>query len=102
MMSLPDVYCLYNRARGTGASPRNVLPCAPTYWLTAELVSPQELLEAATLTSSLHLPIVLRRFPSGVLVLQQASQSDDALCARTCTCSVSLLVCVARSLLPLD
>lgn len=48
-----------------------------------DLISPQDLLEAAQLTSPLNLPIALRRFPSGVLVLQLASQSDDALSART-------------------
>ncbi|KAI8473427.1 MAG: EAP30/Vps36 family-domain-containing protein [Monoraphidium minutum] len=64
LMMLPDVYCLFNRARGT------------------ELVSPDDLLAAAEQLEPLGLPLRLRRFSSGVIVVQGAQHSDAALCAR--------------------
>ena len=48
MMTLTDVYCLYNRARGT------------------ELISPDDLLEACELFSKLRLGLHIREFPSYV------------------------------------
>lgn len=59
MMSLADVYCRVNRARGL------------------ELLSPEDLLNACHQLSG---PIKLRTFPSGAMVLQMESQ-DDALVA---------------------
>jgi len=59
MLSLVDVYCLYNRARGT------------------ELVSPKDLLDALTIMARLNLPVKLRRFKSGVMVAQLASQDEE-------------------------
>lgn len=59
MLALVDVYCLFNRARGT------------------ELISPEDLLRACTLWGKLDVPVVLRRFDSGVMVIQSKSQSDD-------------------------
>jgi len=50
IMTLTDVYCVFNRARGT------------------ELVSPDDLLAACKLLSTLGLPLRLRSFPSGVTV----------------------------------
>jgi ESCRT-II complex subunit VPS36 len=61
---LPDVYCLFNRARGT------------------ELVSPDDLLAACELFEALGLPLRLRRFASGVIVVQGAQHTDAALCRR--------------------
>ncbi|MCO5599202.1 hypothetical protein L7F22_053302 [Adiantum nelumboides] len=58
MLALVDVYCLFNRARGT------------------ELISPEDLLRACTLWGKIDVP-VLRRFDSGVMVIQSKSQSDD-------------------------
>ena len=52
MMSLTDVYCLFNRARGTN------------------LISPEDLREACHLLDTLHIGLQQRVFPSGVTVLQ--------------------------------
>jgi ESCRT-II complex subunit VPS36 len=64
LLMLPDVYCLFNRARGT------------------ELVSPDDLVTACELFEALGLPLRLRRFASGVVVVQSAAHTDAALCAR--------------------
>lgn len=64
VVSLTDLYCLYNRARGT------------------ELVSPDDLLQAVRLMESLRLGLKLRSFSSGVLVLQDDSLSDETMCNR--------------------
>jgi len=61
MISLPDLYCVVNRARGT------------------ELLSPEDLFKACSMMNSLHLGIVFKSFPSGVLVLQLSSLTDDKL-----------------------
>lgn len=50
ILTLTDAYCLYNRARGT------------------DLVSPEDLLQAATLLRPLRLGLHLDMFPSGVKV----------------------------------
>jgi len=56
MMSLADVYCRVNRARGL------------------ELLSPEDLLHACEQLSG---PIRLRSFPSGARVLQLESHDDS-------------------------
>ncbi|XP_001601562.1 vacuolar protein-sorting-associated protein 36 [Nasonia vitripennis] len=58
MMALTDVYCRVNRARGL------------------ELLSPEDLLNACRQLAPLSLPIVLRIFDSGVMVLQSRAHSD--------------------------
>ncbi|KAG0350835.1 hypothetical protein BG005_009654 [Podila minutissima] len=59
-MSLMDVYCVFNRARGV------------------ELISPKDLHTACTLFLDLNLPLRLRKFDSGLLVIQtMARYSDD-------------------------
>ncbi|XP_023704185.1 vacuolar protein-sorting-associated protein 36 isoform X2 [Cryptotermes secundus] len=58
MMALTDVYCRVNRARGL------------------ELLSPEDLIKACHMLEQLNLPIRLRRFDSGVNVLQLQSHSD--------------------------
>ncbi|KAJ9531624.1 hypothetical protein QJQ45_021778 [Haematococcus lacustris] len=63
LLPLPDVYCLFNRARGT------------------ELVSPDDLLAAVKLFGQARLPLSLRTFPSGFIAVQGAAHSDDAVCA---------------------
>eukprot|EP00752_Nemacystus_decipiens_P008916 g7960.t1 len=60
MMTLPDVFSVFNRARGT------------------ELVSPADLLATARLLGPTRLGMSLRRFASGVLVIQADSHSDRA------------------------
>ncbi|XP_052872683.1 vacuolar protein-sorting-associated protein 36 [Anopheles cruzii] len=62
MMSLADVYCRVNRARGV------------------ELLSPKDLLDACKLLIG---PIKLRIFPSGAMVLQLESHDDELVLERT-------------------
>ena len=52
MMSLTDVYCLYNRARGTN------------------LLSPEDLRQACSLLNELNIGLCQRIFPSGITVVQ--------------------------------
>ena len=59
MMPLPDVYCLFNRARG------------------AELMSPDDLLTASKLLPAIGAQLTFRQFASGVLVVQTAAHSDE-------------------------
>lgn len=70
-MALTDVYCRVNRARGL------------------ELLSPEDLLNACRQFSALNLPISLRTFDSGVMVIQSSSYSDYEIAE-----SVSQLVCI--------
>lgn len=60
MMTLPDVFSIFNRARGT------------------ELVSPADLLTTARLLGPTRLGMSLRQFASGVLVIQADTHSDKA------------------------
>ena len=64
MIPVTDLFCLYNRARGTA------------------LISPDDLLEACRLFERLNLAFRLRKFDSGVLVVQSASYSDAAMSAQ--------------------
>ncbi len=52
MMPLPDVYCLFNRARGD------------------QLVSPEDLRSALAHFPAINASLVLREFASGVKVVQ--------------------------------
>lgn len=61
MITLTDLYCLLNKARGT------------------ELVSPDDLLKAASLTNSLHLGLQLHTFDSGVKVLKLSNYNEKEL-----------------------
>uniref|UniRef100_A0A7S1UEX9 Vacuolar protein-sorting-associated protein 36 n=1 Tax=Phaeomonas parva TaxID=124430 RepID=A0A7S1UEX9_9STRA len=61
VLTLPDVYCLVNRARGT------------------ELCSPEDILKAAKLMGGLGLEFALREFDSGLLALQHTSHRDEQL-----------------------
>ncbi|CAH1257735.1 VPS36 [Branchiostoma lanceolatum] len=65
MMSLADVYCRVNRARGM------------------ELLSPDDLLNACKLLEALKLPIRLREFDSGVVVVQLVSHSEEEVVRET-------------------
>ncbi|GAB4836195.1 Vacuolar protein-sorting-associated protein 36 [Ancistrocladus abbreviatus] len=64
MINLIDIYCLFNRARGT------------------ELISPDDLLQACSLWEKFDVPVMLRKFESGVMVIQNKSHSDDEVFAR--------------------
>ncbi|KAK6976532.1 vacuolar protein-sorting-associated protein 36 [Biomphalaria glabrata] len=65
MMTLTDVYCRVNRARGM------------------ELLSPEDLLHACQLMEMLRLPLRLRTFDSGVSVLQTQSQNEEEIVTQT-------------------
>uniref|UniRef100_A0A7S3L415 Vacuolar protein-sorting-associated protein 36 n=1 Tax=Amphora coffeiformis TaxID=265554 RepID=A0A7S3L415_9STRA len=60
MMTLTDVYCIYNRARGTN------------------LISPEDLLQAVDRLEDLKLGLSARTFPSGLRVIQDAALTQDA------------------------
>lgn len=64
MINLVDVYCLFNRARGTA------------------LISPDDLLQACSLWEKFGVPVMLRKFDSGVMVIQSKSHSDEEVFAR--------------------
>lgn len=64
-MSLADVYCRVNRARGL------------------ELLSPEDLLNACQILEKLALPVRLRQFDSGVMVLQLQSHDDKTIIIAT-------------------
>lgn len=58
-MTLTDVYCRVNRARGM------------------ELLSPEDLINSCKLMETLNLPVRFRVFDSGVKVLQLLSHSES-------------------------
>ena len=60
IMSLVDLWAVFNRARGG-----------------VELISPMEFGKAARLWEKLKLPVRLRQFKNGLLVVQQADRTDD-------------------------
>ncbi|KAF8403479.1 hypothetical protein HHK36_011583 [Tetracentron sinense] len=64
MINLVDVYCHFNRARGT------------------ELISPEDLLQACSIWEKFDVPVMLRKFDSGVMVIQNKSHSDEEVFAR--------------------
>lgn len=59
MMAMADVYCHFNRARGT------------------ELVSPDDLLQAVNCFPQIGAPLQLKEFSTGVLVIQSNSHSTQ-------------------------
>ncbi|KFK24932.1 hypothetical protein AALP_AA8G043700 [Arabis alpina] len=64
MISLTDMYYHFNRARGT------------------ELISPDDLWQACTLWEKFDVPVMLRKFDSGVMVIQNKSHSDEEVMGR--------------------
>lgn len=64
-MSMADVYCRVNRARGL------------------ELLSPEDLMAACRLMSSLNLGLCLRTFDSGATVLQLSDHNDSLIVEST-------------------
>ncbi|ORY23975.1 Vps36-domain-containing protein [Neocallimastix californiae] len=62
VMTLPDIYCLYNRARGV------------------ELVSPEDLYKACNMFEKLNIPLKLRKFQSGLVIIEDSSKSDGEIC----------------------
>ena len=63
-MTLTDVYCIYNRARGTN------------------LISPEDLLDAVGCMKELELGMSERTFPSGVKVVQDDTFDDAVMAVR--------------------
>jgi ESCRT-II complex subunit VPS36 len=61
ILTMTDVFCLFNRARGTN------------------LISPEDLVEAMELTKPLGLGISNRKFPSGIMVVQLDSFDDQVM-----------------------
>ncbi|KAF4321077.1 hypothetical protein BBO99_00002118 [Phytophthora kernoviae] len=64
IMTLSDIYCMFNRARGV------------------ELVSPDDLYHAALLQKKLKLGYSVRKFDGGLLVLQTDSHREDKVAER--------------------
>ncbi|KAG2772586.1 hypothetical protein JG687_00003510 [Phytophthora cactorum] len=64
IMTLSDIYCMFNRARGV------------------ELVSPDDLYHAALLQKKLKLGYSVRKFPGGLIVLQTDSHREDKVAVR--------------------
>ncbi|KAL6548796.1 Vacuolar protein-sorting-associated protein 36 [Orobanche gracilis] len=64
MINLIDIYCLFNRARGT------------------ELISPDDLLQACSLWEKFDVSFMLRKFDSGVMVIQSRTHSDEEVFSR--------------------
>ncbi|KAG5518552.1 hypothetical protein PMAC_002948 [Pneumocystis sp. 'macacae'] len=64
IITLADVFALYNRARGV------------------DLISPQDLLKACQCYKTLNLSVQLKRFQSGLLVLQQKEKDDEKIIAQ--------------------
>ncbi|KKA30243.1 hypothetical protein TD95_005308 [Thielaviopsis punctulata] len=62
VITLVDLWAMFNRARGG-----------------VELVSPTDFEKAAQLFHKLHLPVRLRKFKSGVLVVQGKDRTDEAI-----------------------
>ncbi|XP_038055643.1 vacuolar protein-sorting-associated protein 36-like isoform X2 [Patiria miniata] len=65
MMALSDVYCRINRARGM------------------ELLSPDDLVDACRQFEALRLPLRLRVFNSGVMVIELVSKGEEAIIRQT-------------------
>lgn len=64
IMTLSDIYCMFNRARGV------------------ELVSPDDLYRAAQLQKTLNLGYHLRKFDGGLLVLMADTHREDKVADR--------------------
>ncbi|KAK1280976.1 Vacuolar protein sorting-associated protein 36 [Acorus gramineus] len=64
MIALIDAYCLFNRARGT------------------ELISPEDMLRACSIWEKFDVPVMLRKFDSGVMVIQNKTHSDEEVFSR--------------------
>lgn len=64
MMAMADVYCLFNRARGT------------------ELVSPDDLLQACSCFPQAGVPLRIKEFSTGALAVQSQSHSTEQVCAK--------------------
>jgi len=64
IMTLTDVYCLYNRARGTA------------------LISPDDLYRACDLFEELNLPVTMKKFDSGLIIIQTIDYTEESMCKK--------------------
>jgi ESCRT-II complex subunit VPS36 len=62
MITLADIYGIFNRARGT------------------ELVSPDDFLKSSEMIGSLNVGISIKKFPSGVCMLRLDSINEESMC----------------------
>lgn len=67
ILSLADVYCLFNRARGI------------------ELVSPEDLYKACCEFERLNLPMKLKKFDTGLLVVQSLKYTEELVTEKVLT-----------------
>ncbi|MCP9259417.1 Vacuolar protein-sorting-associated protein 36 [Dirofilaria immitis] len=80
MMTLSDVYCRVNRARGL------------------ELLSPEDILNACEMLKQTNLPISLNRFESGVIVVQLKEMSVETTVENTAELVLAMGTCNATKL----
>ncbi|OZC09585.1 EAP30/Vps36 family protein [Onchocerca flexuosa] len=80
MMTLSDVYCRVNRARGL------------------ELLSPEDILNACQMLEQINLPISLNRFESGVIVVQLKEMSVETTVESTAELVTAMGTCNATKL----
>ncbi|VDN89297.1 unnamed protein product [Brugia pahangi] len=80
MMTLSDVYCRINRARGL------------------ELLSPEDILNACQMLEQINLPISLNRFESGVMVVQLKEMSVETTIESTAELVATMGTCNATKL----
>ncbi|EFO18378.2 vacuolar protein sorting 36 containing protein, variant [Loa loa] len=80
MMTLSDVYCRINRARGL------------------ELLSPEDILNACQMLEQMNLPISLNRFESGVMVVQLKEMSVETTIESTAELVAVMGTCNATKL----
>ena len=82
MMAMADIYCLFNRARGT------------------ELVSPDDLLQACTCFPQAGVPLTVKQFSTGALAVQSESHSTEQV-SPLCASPLLLRGCLWEWRLPL-
>jgi ESCRT-II complex subunit VPS36 len=70
ILPLIDLFAIYNRARGVG-----IVPCY--VFIDVALVSPTDLAKACAMFPKMRLPVRLKTFKSGLVVVQDSSASDE-------------------------
>lgn len=83
VMTLPDVYCLFNRARGFELISPGLLVADYCLRVTDFLVYVlDDLRESINLFHTLSLPMHVRKFGSGVIVIELDSHDDTQMCEK--------------------
>jgi ESCRT-II complex subunit VPS36 len=70
IIPLIDLFAIYNRARGVGIRPY-------MFKVDLALVSPTDLAKACAMFPKMRLPVRLKTFKSGLVVVQDSSASDE-------------------------